>query len=195
MLWLERVGFVFCGFLLVSSWQWWNGQLEISGDFAANVGGAAIGGMISVGLAVVMFNHERKIALRDRALDEKSQRSEAIRQSLRHIRAIKECIMGARAVTINSFDRISTSIAQASHLATAALADQNLTDFPLRVSMSDAAQIGHTTQAALQSAMAQAGLQDANTPLPAAQAICETAINSLDQLIIAYTEIRRVPAV
>jgi hypothetical protein len=195
MSWLERFGCALFGFLLASLLQWSNGHLEVSGDFAANVGGAAIGGMISVGLAVVMFNHERKIAQRDRALDAQTQRSEAIRQSLRHIRAIKECILGAGAITINSFERISTSISKASQLTTAALEDQNLTDFPLRVSMGDAAQIGHTTVAALQSAMAQAGLQDANTPLPAAQEICETAIDSLNQLIANYTEIRKVPAV
>ena len=192
---IQQVGLVCCGFLLAWLWQWLNGQLEISGEFTANVGGAAIGGMISVGLAVVMFNHERRIALRDRVADAAAQRNESIRQSLRHIRAIKECIIGASVITINSSDRILTTITEASKLTTEALLDRNLTDFPLRLSMKDAAKIGHTTVAEIQAAMAQAALQDANTPLPAAKAITETALIALRKLIADYTAIRQVLSV
>ena len=193
--WKKGTGFTFLGFGLASLWQWINGQLEVSGEFAANVVGATIGGTISVGLAVFMFNRERKIALQDRESEAAAQRSESIRQALRHIRAIKECILGGRAITINSSERILTSIIGASNLATVALSDQNLTDFPLRLSMTDAAQIGHQTAATLQAEMHRAALKDATIPVPAAEEICATAIGSLNRLIADYTAIRQLPSV
>ena len=195
MIWLERTAFAVGGILLTSLLFWKAGKLAIAGDFAANAGGAAIGGMISVGLAVLMFQHERKIVAKDMAINAAEQRHESIRQSLRHIRAIRECVLGASEVTINSMDRVITSIKGASKLTESALADLNLTDFPLRLSMEDAAKIGHQTAAYLQSAMGAAGLQDATIPLPAAKDICETAIRSLDELMKDYVEIRKVPSI
>src|SRR5690349_9898025 len=54
------------------------GNIELAGNFAANVAGAAIGGMISIGLAVMMFAHERRVAARDAAALAASQREQTI---------------------------------------------------------------------------------------------------------------------
>ena len=82
------------------------GRVEISGDFAANVAGATIGGMISVGLALYMFERERRGARLEAARLVTEQRDESVRQALRYIRAIKECIQGGYAFNINNSQRI-----------------------------------------------------------------------------------------
>jgi len=70
------------------------GQDQLAGDFAANVAGATIGGMISIGLAVMMFAHERRVAARDAAALAASRREQAIQEALRYVRAIRDCVIG-----------------------------------------------------------------------------------------------------
>jgi cytochrome P450 len=149
MRWLERLGFLVSGGGISAAILLALGKIELAGDFAANVAGATIGGMISIGLAIRMFAHERRVAKRDAAALAASRREQAIREALRYVRAIRERVIGATAITINNCDRIITSLKEASAPARRALDDINLTDFPLRLAMADTARIGHQTAESL----------------------------------------------
>ena len=87
-------------------------------------------------------------------------------------------------------DRISGSLNQAANLATQKLDDPNLTDFPLRLSMRDAALIGSETSARLSHALQTAALQDANTVPDAVGQICDEAASKLDELMSDYRKLR-----
>ena len=191
---IANVGLVVLGLIMGAIFFWIQGSLVISSDFAANVVGASIGGLISVGLALFIFDRERRDAKADALQKAHEQREEAIRQALRHIRAIRECITGGYGFNINTSQRIRGNILQSSSLARKALEDINLTDFPLRQSIEDAALIGNDTAASLISQLDAANLQDANITLPAAEQICDSAVSSLNQLMDDYKRIRAIPA-
>lgn len=193
MNWVERTLWVGVGVLLALVAFWIFGSLTVAGDFAANVSGAAIGGMISVGLAILMYQHERKVSAKDTANSLEHQRSEAIREALRYVRAIRGCIVGGNQITINTSERITRSLNKARELAVRALDDPALTDFSLRLAMEDAATIASDTVARLNHDLQQAALQEANQPAPNALDISDSAIRALDELIAGYTNLRRLP--
>ena len=113
MRWLERLGFLVSGGVISAALLLAWGKIELAGDFAAYVAGATIGGMISIGLAVMMFAHERRVATRDAAALATSLREQAIQEALRYVRAIRDCVIGAKAITINNCGRITTSLTEA----------------------------------------------------------------------------------
>ena len=141
MRWMERICFAGFGALLMLGGGVAAGSVTLGGDFLANVTGATIGGMISVGLAVMMFTYERKIAAKDAADSARRNWAAAIRESLRHIRAIREAVEAGRGITINNGDQLSEAIAQSAALTKRALEDVNLTDFHLRLAMEEAAKL------------------------------------------------------
>lgn len=194
---VERIAIVAGSGMAAGGALWFAGPLTISvgGDFVANVAGATIGGLISVGLAVLMFRHERDVAVRDAVALADQQRHAAIRDALRFVRAIRECVEGGHAITINNAERIVGSLTTAVKLTRRALDDPQLTDFPLRLTMEDAAKIGEHVAPTLQYQIQAAGLADANTVLLAAAKTCDPALNSLDELIADYTKIRMHPAI
>lgn len=195
MRWLERLGFLVAGGVISAAILLALGEIELAGDFAANVAGATMGGMISIGLAVMMFAHERRVAARDGAALAASQREQAIQEALRYVRAIRDCVIGAKPITINSCDRITTSLKEASALAKRALDDVNLTDFPLRLAMADAAKIGHQTAESLAQQVQSSGAQEANTHVTGTDGTIDHAEAHLNQLIDDYTRLRLLPAV
>jgi Sec7-like guanine-nucleotide exchange factor len=165
-----------------------------SDNILASIIGAAIGGFISVGLAIMMFRHERKVAKNDAKKAAQDQRIESIRQSLRYVRAIRECIANGRRININDSVRILSSIRESSKLSRRALEDINLSDFDLRLAMEDAAKIGFETANNLDHELSQSGLQDANIALNGADAICNSAIDRIRKLEDKYSDLRKVPA-
>lgn len=193
MPWLERSVFAFGGMLVASLFFWRAGKLTISGDFAANAGGAAIGGLISVGLALAMFSHERKVAAKDAFENARRQRDADIQQALRRVRGIRESIEGARVISIRTCARITVSINEAVDRAIRALEDHELTDVPLRFAMEDAAEIGRDAAERLRRTVYSSGLQDANATVSAASIICDTANQKIDNLISEYTSLRAHP--
>lgn len=195
MRWFERLGFLVAGGVISATILLALGKIEMAGDFAANVAGATIGGIISIGLAVMMFAHERRVATRDAVALAASQREQAIQEALRYVRAIRDCVIGAKAITINNCDRITTSLKDASALARRALDDVNLTDFPLRLAMADAARIGHQTAESLAQRVQTSSAQDANIHIAGTDGTIDHAEAHLTQLIDDYTRLRLLPAV
>jgi len=168
-------------------------SLKLAGDFEANVAGAMIGGMISVSLAILMFRHERQAAKRDAAELARTQRSQAIREALRHVRAIRECVAASQGLTINNSSRLIGSLRKSCELTSKALENSNLTDFPLRLAMSDAVAIGADTAGRLEYDIRNTSLSDANTISLGAASFCGPALTSIDELIDDYTRIRTLP--
>ncbi|MDK2756136.1 MAG: hypothetical protein KYX66_05310 [Blastomonas fulva] len=195
MRWLERLGFLVAGAVISAVILLALGKIEMAGDFAANVAGATIGGMISILLAVMMFAHERRVAARDAAALAASQREQAIQEALRYVRAIRDCVIGAKAITINNCDRITTSLKDASALAKRALDDVNLTDFPLRLAMADAARIGHQTAESLAQQVQSSGALDADIHIAGTDGTIDQAEVRLTQLIDDYSRLRMLPMV
>lgn len=195
MRWLERLGCLVAGSVISAVILLALGKIEMSGDFAANVAGATIGGMISIGLAVMMFAHERRVAARDAAALAASQREKAIQEALRYVRAIRDSVIGAKAITINNCDRITTSLKDASALAKRALDDVNLTDFPLRLAMADAARIGHQTAESLAHQVQTSGALDANIHIAGTDGTIDHAEAHLTQLIDDYSRLRLLPMI
>ncbi len=191
MLWFERVSIFALGAATTSTIFLFLGRLKIDGEFFGNIAGAAIGGMITVGLALLMFNKERQIAILDSRSTKQASRAEDIRQALRHVRSVRECLIGASGVTINTSERIFRALDKSIELSRRALTDLNLTDFPLRFAIEDAASIGATTSAKLKADLAAANLQEANQALPTAEGDCNLALESIDKLIDSYTQIRK----
>ncbi|MFM5950981.1 MAG: hypothetical protein ACKOPM_17415 [Novosphingobium sp.] len=195
MEWMRLLGAFALGAGVMFVGFWLKGSVNFSGDFVANVAGAAVGGAISVGLALAMFGYERRIATSDALRLANEQRAEAIRQALRHVRAIRECVRQGRELTINKSQRIRDDINEACYLTRKALEDKNLTDFPLRHAMLSASNVGDDSAARLLASLNDAKLEDANMILPEANVICETAVEKLDELIRNYTELRRAPEI
>lgn len=191
---LERAGWFGIGALAMLIAGYAHGNIKFEGDFMANVAGAAIGGAISVGLAVRMFKHERDVAKYD--ADEANDRNwaAAIREALRYIRAIRETIVAGRAITKNTSNDVTAAIEQAGHLTIRALMDVNLTDFPLRLRMEKAAEHAFQVAKDLRSQIAVASLPNADVPLMAAANTCDPAIEAIDKLIAEYTAIRNAPS-
>jgi hypothetical protein len=195
MKWLERSGFVAVGSALAFGVVAAAGRVTLGGDFLANIAGATIGGTISVGLAVMMFTYQRKIAGKDAEEASKRNWTAAVRESLRYVRAIREAVEAGRGITINNGAKLSAAIAQSAALTKRALQDVNLTDFHLRLAMEEAALIGDQISQTLPGQLSQAGLADANTLLPSANLICDPALRRLDELIADYTRIRNLPVI
>jgi hypothetical protein len=151
--------------------------------------------MISIGLAVMMFAHERRVARRIAAALAASQRKQAIQEALRYVRTIRDCVIGAKAITINNCDRITISLKEASALVRRALEDVNLTDFPLRLAMADAARIGYQTAESLGHQVQTSGTQDANIHIAGTDGTIDHADAHLTQLIDDYTRLRQLPAI
>lgn len=195
MRWLERLGLIVAGAVISAAILLAWGRIELAGDFAANVAGATIGGILSIGLAVMMFAHERRVAARDAAALAARQREQAIQEALRYVRAIRDCVIGARAITINNCDRITTSLKEASALAKRALDDVNLTDFPLRLAMADAARIGHQTAESLAQQVQTSGVSDANIHIAGTDGTIDHAEAHLTRLIDDYSRMRLLPTI
>lgn len=80
-------------------------------------------------------------------------------------------------------------------LAKRALDDVNLTDFPLRLAMADAASIGHQTAGSLAQQVQTSGAQDANVHIAGTDGTIDHAETHLSQLIDDYTRLRLLPAI
>lgn len=193
--WLQRVGSVIVGVLIATMFFWHRGQVTIGGDFVANVTGAAIGGAISVGLAVAMFQHERGIAEHDRAEVEAANRQEAIRQSLRYIRGIRDCVAATEAITLNNSDRLASNVDEAKDLAFRAAGDANLSDFALKMAMRDAGNIADDFLGRLHFAVHNADVPTADDVITSLAGDRQNAMASLAELINDYTLLRQLPAV
>ena len=191
--WIERAGYGVTGVLAGFGGSYILGAAHVSieGEVAANILGATIGGLIAVGLALGMAHRERAIALRDAAEATEQARARSIVDALRYVRSIRECVFGGRAITINNCQRITETLNQAVVLTRRALDDITLTDFPLRLAMRDAAQIGEHVAATLAYQVQQSGLTDANIVLGAAANTVDPALNTINQLMEDYTELRR----
>ena len=194
MEWAIRFGCIAIGAAIALVALWLHGPSPMSGDFAANVSGAAVGGFISVGLALWISGNERRSARLDAVEFVKEQRKEAIRQSLRHIRTIRDCINDGVKITINNSQNVRSDILSSVSLAKIALQDNNLTDFPLRRAMERTIQLGNSVATTLIHELDKAKLQDANLILPKAIEICEKATLELQDLMDKYADLRAVPA-
>ena len=195
MEWAFRIACLITGGTIVLGLLWFNGPSQISGDFAANVAGATVGGFISVGLALWISEKERQTARADAVSNLQEQRKEAIRQTLRHIRAIRDCVKDGNKITINNCQSVRADIMSSISLARIELQDTNLTDFPLRRSMERSIQIGNATASTLIHEIDEAQLQDANLILPSAAGVCNPAVQELNQLMDEYANLRAFPAI
>lgn len=195
MRWLERLGFAFLGVVLAFGAFVATGQCTLGGDILANIAGATIGGFISVGLALTMFNRERHEAAAEAAKRVKSDRAEAIRESLRYVRGIRDVAESMRNITINNSELLSRQMVKSVEKTRRALEDVTATDFHLRLAMEEAAEVGHNLAQSLPAQVNAAGMAEANQPLPNADATCTTAVEQLNKLIADYTRVRALPAI
>ncbi len=142
MPWIERFAYAVGGFLLAVLIGCLVGSVSLSGDFTANVAGATIGGLISVGLALAMFNRERATSKQDAAQKDALEWEAAMREALRYIRSIDEAASLGATNSINAGAEVTAEIRQACSRATRRLNDVDLTDIPLRGCMREAIRIG-----------------------------------------------------
>lgn len=172
-----------------------HGPVKIGGDFAANIAGATIGGAISVALAIAMFSYQRRVSARDAKVAAERAWDDAIDQSLRHIRAIRDAVQAGKDITLNSCDKISAAILSSSELAKRALNDTNLTDFNLRLAMEEAAQLGHTVSQTLPASLRATPITEANASFLGADTICDPVLRRLEELMAEYKQLRNLPTV
>lgn len=194
MKWIKRLIWAILGAAASAMIFAWRGGIQFGDEFVANVSGAAVGGVITVGLAMFMFRHERHLAARDASAAEQRNWSAAIREALRHVRAVRECVNDARLISVNERDLRADAIVHAARLCNRRLKDHDLTDFPLRHALKAAAKEGYTAATRLRRAVDQGGMSHADEPAPAADQICSEVIEVLDKLIADYTTRRSLPA-
>jgi len=191
---IERSTYVLVGIFLTIVYGTFSGQVTFEGDFVANVAGATIGGFISVTLAILMFNHERKVAAADAAEKDVQDREESIRQALRHIRGIRESIEVGLSITINNSERTIDEIVYSIRIADQFYHRGESTDIHLRFATMEAIQVGNDVPNRLFTAVSQSGENDANVVVPAADLICRSAIEKIDIIMNDYARIRKYPA-
>jgi hypothetical protein len=185
MHWLERAAFTAIGGCLTAVGFWYAGRVNLGdheAEFAANATGAFIGGFISVGLALFMFHHERSEANRTADQTARLQRTNAIMDALRYVRSVRDAVASARPLTINNKTRVVRSINQAVMLTERALGDINLTDVDLRLTMEDAAKIGHEVAQNFNFIVDSCGLDDADQHVLGADGPRDAALSKLDVL-------------
>lgn len=171
---------------------WMMTDIEWGKDFGANVAGATIGGIISVGLALGMFDYQRRSDQTKADEQAAAQRRDAILQSLRYIRAIHSCVAAASGLTINKADSVVSNLSEASNDTARSLSFAG-TDYPLRDAMRRASTIGLDAAGRIGFAANNSGLQDANTPILAVEAFVADALTQLDVIINDYKDLRKNP--
>jgi 5'-3' exonuclease len=141
-----------------------------------------------------MFHRERGVAQRDRAELEAANRQEAIRQSLRYIRGVRDGVAATEAITPNNSQRLMEMIREAKDLAIDVARNVNLSDVALRQSMRDAASIADNYLGRLNYEVLAAHELKGNSVIPDIQGDREAATRALDQLIADYSQLRALPA-
>ena len=195
MKWLERAICALGGGVATASVLIWTGRLsvKIEGDVAANVLGATIGGLIAVGLAVVTARQERANAVAKEVETARVQHEAALLQSLRYVRAIRDCISRAEAMTVLTAAVLIGNIKKASDIAHIALQDPGLTDFPLRNATDQAMAIANRTAAAITNKRREYSAITGDAQIPEVDATCKAAVAELDQIISDFRNLRETP--
>lgn len=200
--WFDRIGFAIAGGSFVAVMWMVFGGVTFGGDFAANVAGATIGGFISVGLALYMFNRQQlasakvlsdqqDLAAANAEYENLKNRAHTITRSLRYIHSIRDAVKAAKTMTAHDGERIINVVGNSGLLVERVLReDLTLTDFDLRFAMEEAAAAARGIEKTLRIKFDEAKKTGTIRTSPVADMECDACIGALEGISAQYRWIR-----